>query len=244
VYPRYRPLGDGPWQVHVKRCVGFNGYFSGFLPMQGYAVLTGPTEDRGTQTWMSMTPFELESQVIGIRASRGHTVIFGLGMGWAAVNAAARDSTHKVTVVEFDRRIIDLNARLGTFDILPDAARAKIEVVNADARAWSPGEAVDVLQIDIWQPLVGTNRVADVQAMVATASPREVYFWTQEIEILRHALRRSGGVPELDWPTLLEIVTRDMGLDRIILPNWPDYPVAITQGLTRYTAKDDWWRAD
>lgn len=245
VYPVYRQFDSGPWRIDVRLTVGMNGYFSGFMPMLGMIVLTGPTEDRGTQTWMSMTPFELESQVIGIRASHGHTVIFGMGMGWAAANAAVRDGVDKVTVVEFDPRIIDLNARMGTFDSLPDAARDKIEIVQGDARTWVPAGAVDVLQIDIWQPLVGTDRVADVRAMVANVRPAAVYFWTQEVEILRLAQRRAGGTPELDWPTLREIVAEDMGLPTLTLPDWPDYPERIVAGLPRFLPKnDDWWRRD
>jgi len=245
IYPTYRQLENGPWRIDIRLSIGMNGYFSGFMPMRGMVVLTGPTEDRGTQSWMSMTPLELESQVIGIRASRGHTVIFGLGMGWAAANAAVRDGVDKVTVVEFDPRIIELNARMGTFDTLPEAARSKIEIIEGDARAWTPTEPVDVLQIDIWQPLVGTDRVADVRAMVEIVRPEAVYFWTQEVEILRHALRRSGGDAVLDAPTLRAIVTEDMGLANLILPDWPDYPERILAGLPRFLPKNDtWWRED
>ena len=39
--------------------------------------------------WMSITPFEIESQEIGIRLAHGHVLIFGLGMGWAAAACAA-----------------------------------------------------------------------------------------------------------------------------------------------------------
>lgn len=245
VYPAYRQLDSGPWRIAARMSVGMNAYFSGFMPMYGIIVLTGPTEDRGTRAWMSMTPFELESQVVGIRASRGHTVIFGLGMGWAAANAAVRDGVTKVTVVEFDPRIVDLNARMGTFDFLPEEIRAKIEIVQADARTWVPEAPVDVLQIDIWQPLVGTDRVADVRAMTANVLPAEIYFWTQEVEILRLALRRSGGTPSLDWPTLRAIVAEDMDLTGLILPDWPDYPDRIVQGLSRFLPQNDTrWRED
>lgn len=245
VYPVYRQLDSGPWRIEIRFSLGMNGYFSGFMPMRGMVILTGPTEDRGTQTWMSMTPFELESQVIGVRASRGHTVIFGMGMGWAAANAAVRDAVDKVTVVEFDPQIIDLNARMGTFDSLPETARAKLEIVEGDARTWIPSTPVDVLQIDIWQPLIGTGRVADVRAMVDNVRPSEIYFWTQEVEILRHAHRRGGGTPALDWSTLRSIAAEDMGLPDLILPDWPDYPERIVAGLPRYLpTTDGWWRED
>ena len=39
-----------------------------------------------------------------LSARQGHVVVMGLGMGWAAANAALHPAVSQVTVVEFDRK--------------------------------------------------------------------------------------------------------------------------------------------
>ena len=46
------------------------GYWSGARPVANMAVL-----HRDGQSWMSTTPFELESQEIGVRSAAGHVGI-------------------------------------------------------------------------------------------------------------------------------------------------------------------------
>jgi len=43
---------------------------------------------RGGRCWMSMTPPEFESRETGVRLARGHVMIFGVGLGWAAATIA------------------------------------------------------------------------------------------------------------------------------------------------------------
>jgi len=64
------------------------GYWGIPYATLGSAVLTGPAHD-GDTTWMSIVPMEVESQEIGIAAARGHTVVQGFGMGWAAASIGA-----------------------------------------------------------------------------------------------------------------------------------------------------------
>lgn len=158
------------------------GYFSGTVLVNGMAALL-----RHGQTWMSMTPYKIESQEIGIRLSRGHVLIFGLGMGWSTAVCALRPEVESVTVVEKDRAVIELNAVLDVAGQLPDEARAKIRVVEGDAFAYVPDRAVDCLMPDIWLPLVSAGRIEEVRRMQANVAAREIYFWGQEMEIARHA---------------------------------------------------------
>src|SRR6478736_1911101 len=73
--PRYRPIRLGQWELRVSEMNLVPGYWSGAVLVQRMAAL-----QRGTQTWMSMTPYEIESQEIGGRLSRGEVLICGLGI--------------------------------------------------------------------------------------------------------------------------------------------------------------------
>jgi hypothetical protein len=184
--PRYRPLKRGDWEVRVS---GFNivqGYWSGTVLVEDMATLI-----RHGDTWMVMTPYEIESQEIGVRLSRGHVLIHGLGMGWSAMASALRSEVTAVTVVERDRDVIALYDALGVAGQLPAAARAKIRIVEGDAFTFRPPSRVDLLMPDIWQPLVSDGRVEEVRRMQAHARADAVYFWGQEMEIARHA--RAAG---------------------------------------------------
>jgi len=181
--PRYRPLRHGRWEVRLSAINAVPGYWSQFALMQDMAALL-----RDRETWMSLTPFEVESQEIGLRMAYGHVLIFGLGMGWTTAVSALRNETTAVTVVERDPDVIALHRELDIFAQLPAPARAKIRIVQDDALTHVPDRAVDMLMPDIWLPLVSDGRVGEVRRMQANVRARALYFWGQEMEIARHAL--------------------------------------------------------
>ena len=71
--------------------------------VNGMALLTRIDDGSKPHTWMSISPMEIESQEIGQHA-RGHVVVMGLGMGWAAANAALHPAVSQVTVVDSTRK--------------------------------------------------------------------------------------------------------------------------------------------
>ena len=239
-YPRYRPIASGPWKLHIIQMAASRGYWGNVHPHDGSIILTGPGQ-RGTEAWMSLTPSEMQSQEIGLRAAHGHTVVFGLGMGWLATNLALRDRVERVTVVERDTDILSIMADTGIFEQLPAAARRKVTIVNADALEWRPDCPVDTLQADIWLRYVEPQKLDDVRRMQDNVQAKQVYFWGQEMEIWRFACRRTNGAPHLDWPLLHRIVEQDLRLP-LILPPWPDYPEKITAAAQWWAPKGDWWR--
>jgi len=184
--PRYQEMRQGAWELRVSGMNVVPGYWSGPVLVQGMAALL-----RDGQTWMSMTPYEIESQEIGVRLSHGHVLIHGLGMGWSALACALRPEVTAVTVVERDPDVIAIYEALSVANQLFDAERGKIRIVEGDAFAFRPSSRVDLLMPDIWHPLVSDGRVQEVQRMQANAGAASVYFWGQEMEIARHA--RAAG---------------------------------------------------
>ena len=180
----YRPVNPvGQWQMRCGVTLLCPGYWSGLRLITDVTALI-----RGGETWMSMTPMEIESQAIGIDCASGHVVVYGLGMGWSAAASALRPEVTCVTVVERDPDVIALHDELALFGRLPDGAGTKVRIVQGDALTWRPDAPVDLLMPDIWLPLVSDGRIDEVRRMQDNVGARAIYFWGQEMEIARHAV--------------------------------------------------------
>jgi hypothetical protein len=242
-FPRYRAGSCGAWRVRLVQQPAVRGYWGTIYQVFGTVMLTGPSRDNA-EVWMSMTPMEVESQEIGIAAARGHTVVLGLGMGWATANIALNPAVERVTVVERDRDIVALVDALGIFAQLPHAARCKIDIVVDDALAWRPDAPVDSLQADIWLKVTEPAKWDDVRRMCDNIRPASLYFWGQEMELWRLACRATGGVPDALTAEMLGAMVADSGLP-LITDSHPDYAARITAGAPWWTPRaQDWWRAE
>lgn len=206
------------------------GYYSGLWGVTGLPVLLRDTngDGRSWETWMSLSPHEIESQELGCRYAHGHTVVMGLGMGWVAVNMALNPKVERVTVVERDPEVIELFGQCRVLDGLPAEAAAKIGIVPADALEWRPDEPVDFLYADIWQRLEEPQTLDDVRRMQANLGAGQIYFWGQELVI--HALADttpeacSGGPA---WAEAVQLcVAGRIGLP-LLVPADMDYPGMI-----------------
>ncbi|WP_052768872.1 hypothetical protein [Aurantiacibacter marinus] len=182
----YEPMETESWALTRCPFVVAMGYFTGLQRVWNMPVLT-----RGTDVWMSLVPMEVESQWIGIDNASGHTVICGLGMGWSAAMTAFHPLIERVTVVERDPEIIELNRRIGLFDRLPDGLGDKITVVQGDAFEWTPDAPVDLLMPDIWLEVVSDGRADETLRMQQNIGAKGVYFWGQELELARHIVRNG-----------------------------------------------------
>jgi SAM-dependent methyltransferase len=222
--PRYRPLNCGEWEI---RMLGFGvmpGYWSPPAPVANVPILL-----RQGVSWMSMTPNEFESQGIGIAFARGHVLIMGLGLGWAAAACAALDRVTAVTVVERDPGVLALHAALDIFTQLPADDRAKLRFIHGDALTFVMETSVDVLLADIWQPFVSDGRVDEVRRMHANTGAATIHFWGQELEIARHAVAAgraldSAGIAATVAETGLPLAGTDS----------PDYPAKLEAAARRW----------
>jgi hypothetical protein len=222
--PRYRACTIGEWELKTGGPTLAPAYWSGHMVMADL-----PSLMRGRETWMSVSPLEVESAEIAIRLARGHVLVLGLGMGWNAAATAMRDDVTAVTVVERDAGVLALHRELDIFAQLPRAARAKIEIVEGDAFDYRPARPVDLMVPDIWLPLVSDRRVGEVQAMQANVGAASIYFWGQELEIARHAIAAGR---EIDAAGVAATIA-DFGLPLIGM-EWPDYPALVAAAAKRW----------
>lgn len=222
--PRYRPIAHGDWALRLTAPCIVTGYWTGPVLVTEMATLI-----RRDATWMSMTPFELESQEIGVRLARGHVLICGLGLGWSAAVSALNNDVTAVTVVERDEDVVALHQFLRVFEQLPVAAQAKIRIQHGDAFEYHPEAPVDLLMPDIWLPLVSDGRVEEVRRMQANIDAKSVYFWGQEMEIARHAARAGQPMDhEGVRATIAEFALPLLG------PELADYPERIALVAKRW----------
>lgn len=93
--PAYLVGQIGPWRI-VHGGIGLDrGYYSGTCLSVGSPALLRRNAAGGWDTWMSMSPYEVESQELACRYAYGHTVVMGLGMGWVAANIALNPAHHE-----------------------------------------------------------------------------------------------------------------------------------------------------
>lgn len=104
--PSYTAGTVGRWRLNRSGFLIDCGYYSGRWAVSGMPVLLRDTngDGRSWDTWMSLSPHEIESQELGCRYAHGHTVVMGLGMGWVAVNMVLNPQVDRVTIVERDLR--------------------------------------------------------------------------------------------------------------------------------------------
>jgi hypothetical protein len=239
--PQYRSVARGPWSIRRIMMAAARAYWGKIYQISGAVILCAPG-DQDKASWMSMVPFEIESQEIGLSAARGHTVVLGLGMGWGDRQCRTRANVDRVTVIERDPDVIALVEASGIFDQLPQSVRDKVDIIQADALTWRPSTPVDSLQADIWEKLVLARKLDDVRHMQDNIGAASLYFWGQEMEFWRFACRRQGADPQLDWPLIRGIIADDIQLP-LSLPDWPDYPQKIAAAAPWWTPREpDWWR--
>jgi hypothetical protein len=227
--PVYRPASVGAWALEIMPLGLVPGYWS-----EVELALSVPILRRGGETWMSITPLEIESEEIGIRAAKGHVVIFGLGMGWSTTAVAARPSVSAVTVVERDPEVLALHCELDLLAQLPEEDRAKVSFVEGDAFEYRPATAVDLLFPDIWLPLAGGDRFEEVRRMQANVGARAVYFWGQELELARHAAKAGRALDAAG----LAATAAESGLP-LVGPGLPGYADKVERVAARWMS-DRW----
>ncbi|TXC74008.1 hypothetical protein FSZ31_04615 [Sphingorhabdus soli] len=225
----YVPLDAGAWSLRHVPFMAMPGYWSGLQAMYGLVLL-----QRRTRTWMSLTPFEFESQQIGIDFARGHVAVFGLGMGWSAAMSALRPEVERVTVVELDDEVVEMHQRLRLFERLPGNVGEKVHIVHGDALEWKPDRPVDLLMPDVWLDLVSWERAEEVHDMQANVRADMVYFWGQELELARHAVRQGRSLDDAG----LAQTAADFDLPLIGLDT-PDY-AQRTRAATRQWMLGRW----
>lgn len=213
--PPYRPVRGENWRLEQAMIIAAPGYFSGprQLTWMNHLLV------RDGETWMSLVPGEVESQMPHLAAAHGTVVVCGLGMGLMAYAVSARQNVDRVVVVERDPEVITMFRQFASFEDWPQ--RAKVDIVQADARAFRM-DGVDFLYADIWPYYRMDSMLADMTQMHANIPAPSCGYWGQELDMVDWA--RGRGVALDDFAAEHVQAFMDAhGLPLIGLEN-PDYP--------------------
>lgn len=104
------------------------------------------------QIWMSIIPHEINTMAKAISHATNNILVYGLGLGYFPIMAAAKEDVKKIVVVENDKNIINLFLQI-ILPCFPKEISQKIEIVEKDvfaiAEKISPKE-FNYVFADIW----------------------------------------------------------------------------------------------
>lgn len=94
-------------------------------------AFTFPVFKKGGETWISVSPYVINSMADSIGEAEGNVLLLGAGMGYWPFMAAGRPEVKHITVVENDPDLVKVfkDVILPQF---PESSRDKIELVQAD----------------------------------------------------------------------------------------------------------------
>lgn len=228
--PSYKEGIIGDWKISYTGTNLLRGYYSGGTMIQNMPVLLkkDSKDPELWNTWMSLTPVEMESQEFGIRAAEGHSVVMGLGMGWVAINMALKREVKSVTVIELDPDVIELFYKSGALDSLIPEVQNKIKIINTNAMEWIPETTINFLYTDIWLKFAEPQTIRQVKEMQHNIQAEKIYIWGQEIFIY-NALKQEGRLDLLDDTKGIQEFSYGMFSLPIAVPEDIDYGQIIRQ---------------
>jgi hypothetical protein len=143
------------------------------------------------QTWMSLTPHEINTMREDVNRAHGHVVTLGLGLGYYAYMASLKEDVKDVTVIEIDPNVIALFNEY----ILPQFPRPeKVKVIQKDAISFSKSLKdgdYDYLFADIWHlPEDGLSLYLNLKHYLVKFKQTEVSYWIEKsiLSLLRRGV--------------------------------------------------------
>ena len=139
------------------------------------------------ETWMSITPNEIETMDKSIDNAHGRVVVYGLGLGYYPYMVSLKESVKKITIIDNDKNIIKLFKDY----ILPQFKhKDKIHIVESDAFSYmKEKDDFDYAFIDLWHnPLDGIE--AYLKCKKLEKENKEYSYWIESslIALLRRCM--------------------------------------------------------
>ncbi|MGC2854409.1 hypothetical protein ACM64Y_02955 [Novispirillum sp. DQ9] len=191
--PPYREASGPNWRFSAFYMPACAGYFHGPRPIDwmNWGLV------RDGRTWMSLTPWEIESQLPVLAAARGTVAVCGLGMGLIAHAIAHLPGVEQVKIIERDPEVVEVFRRFSGYDDW--TVRDRVEIILSDAM--DPALAghigpVDVLYADIWPYLRMDCMVPDMQRIFKAIPAPVCGYWGQELDAVDWAAARGVPVAE------------------------------------------------
>ena len=127
--------------------------------------------------WMCITPNEINTMQPYIDKAKGHVVTFGLGLGYFAFMASLKEEVNKVTIIEYDDKVIDIFNKhlLNQFPY-----KEKIEIIKSDAIEFVKNTEIskyDFIYFDLWH---NPNDGLPLYIELKKLEKKKSYYWLEE----------------------------------------------------------------
>lgn len=174
--PEYQMGQYRRWEITRIDVPIIRGYFKGMQQNMNnnYALYR---RKRGVpETWMSLTPMELESHMPHIAAAHGDVAVVGLGMGLYLHNVLPKEEVSSVTVFEIDRQVKELLYKRSNIEAWPNLRKLSSYVFRDMLKGPVTSREFGHLYVDIWSILGDENARANV-VNIASRIPSESHSW-------------------------------------------------------------------
>jgi hypothetical protein len=138
-----KPVTKGKWQLRYETYSPFQAVLTGdvntnpihhYLDSTPVGYFTDPfyylVIKQQDVTWMSVTPFEINTMAPILEKVKGNIITLGLGLGYFASMAALKIEVNEVLVIEKDQQVIDIFLK-HIYPQLPN--KEKIKIIHEDA---------------------------------------------------------------------------------------------------------------
>lgn len=186
-------LGDA--EIKIDHPVGrLDNYFSVDFRV---GDLMSPRLTIKGETWMSLTPMEIESSALPIYLAEGRVMTTGLGMGYYTLRVAGKPNVESVTVYEENEDVI--NAFIEIHKDKHPGLLDKITIVHNSFRDMKDQE-FDFVFIDPYQSMLDEDVENDIRIVFDNNDIGMYYFWGMELAIVfavNACVIQASAVP---WP--------------------------------------------
>lgn len=135
------------------------------------------------QTWMSLTPMEIQSHFIPILKAEGVVGVAGLGFGYYIQEILQKDEVESIDVYEINQDVIDMYiANFGEHE--------KLNIIKADVLEMK-GKEYDFFYADIYPEQMDVSAIEHKNILTYHNNIDDYFFWTQEAVVYTLLLNHS-----------------------------------------------------
>ena len=128
------------------------------------------------QTWMSLTPMEIESHYLPIFYAHGRVGVAGLGLGYYVQRILEKEEVEEIVVYELNQDVID-------FYYQNFGEHEKLTIICQDVLAVN-NEEFDFFYCDIYPGQMDTNAIGHHRIIADNNIIHHYHFWTFESMVL------------------------------------------------------------
>lgn len=161
--------------ININQEITSIGYFK-----EKYKYISLSYQDN---IWMLISPHEINTMKKSIEQASGNVITFGLGLGYYAYMVSNKENVKKVTIIEKDKKIIELFKK---HILVQFKNKDKIEIIQADALEYLTNmpKQYDYGFVDLWRSVDDGLELYVKMFQLSQKYPIEFSFWIEESMII------------------------------------------------------------